>query len=231
MCIVIIQHLVHILKAKREPPTLRLKKLIENLSEYKFDIYFLKGEGCIYQIFYLGILMMKIHLMRLYQLLYAARVETEISRSFAILKEEVDALPEQDNYIPYQEDDFMFLFSDDKHVNVSLISELTVLKARIEGLKVCVNKRKRQLHDILNIMTRSMSKAKQADVPAIYPLLNIRNHVKPDECMRTNLPVQAIGQILMEIPAIEEYAMTVPKKCIQGEATYLPKDQYLDESR
>ena len=36
--------LVHILKAKREPPTLRLKKLIENLSEYKFDIYFLKGK-------------------------------------------------------------------------------------------------------------------------------------------------------------------------------------------
>ena len=43
MCIVIIQQ-VHILKAKREPPTLRLKKLIENLSEYKFDIYFLKGK-------------------------------------------------------------------------------------------------------------------------------------------------------------------------------------------
>ena len=36
--------LVHILKAKREPPTLRLKKLIENLSEYEFDIYFLKGK-------------------------------------------------------------------------------------------------------------------------------------------------------------------------------------------
>ena len=36
--------LVHILKAKREPPTLKLKKLIENLSEYKFDIYFLKGK-------------------------------------------------------------------------------------------------------------------------------------------------------------------------------------------
>ena len=36
--------LVHILKAKRELPTLRLKKLIENLSEYKFDIYFLKDK-------------------------------------------------------------------------------------------------------------------------------------------------------------------------------------------
>ena len=40
------------------------------------------------------------------------------------LKEEVDALPEQDNYIPYQENDFMFIFSDDKHENMSLLSEL-----------------------------------------------------------------------------------------------------------
>ena len=60
--------LVHILKAKREPPTLRLQKLIENLSEYKFDIYFLKGKE-MHQIFYPDILMMKTHLMRLYQLL------------------------------------------------------------------------------------------------------------------------------------------------------------------
>ena len=31
------------------------------------------------------------------------------------LKQEVDALPEQDKYVPYHEDDFMFPFSDDKH--------------------------------------------------------------------------------------------------------------------
>ena len=78
--------LVHILKAKREPPTLRLKKLIENLSEYKFDIYFLKGN-------------FPDHLLYL---------------------KEVCGLPEQKNYIPYHEDDFMFLFSDDKHDNMSL---------------------------------------------------------------------------------------------------------------
>ena len=36
--------LVHILKAKREPPSMRLKKFIENINEYKFDIYFLKGK-------------------------------------------------------------------------------------------------------------------------------------------------------------------------------------------
>ena len=36
------------------------------------------------------------------------------------LTEEVDALPEQDNYIAYQEDNFMFFLSDDKHDNMSL---------------------------------------------------------------------------------------------------------------
>ena len=32
--------LVHIMAAKREPPTLRLKKLIEHLSDYKFNTKF-----------------------------------------------------------------------------------------------------------------------------------------------------------------------------------------------
>ena len=36
--------LVHIMNEKKEPPTLRLKKLIENLSDYKFDIKFLRGK-------------------------------------------------------------------------------------------------------------------------------------------------------------------------------------------
>ena len=36
--------LVHIMAAEREPPTLRLKKLIEHLSDYKFNITFLKGK-------------------------------------------------------------------------------------------------------------------------------------------------------------------------------------------
>ena len=36
--------LVHIMASKREPATLRLKKLIEHLSDYKFNIKFLKGK-------------------------------------------------------------------------------------------------------------------------------------------------------------------------------------------
>ena len=58
--------LVYIPKAKREPPTLRLKKLIENSSEYKLTFISLKARRCIYQIFYQDIQMMKIHLMKLY---------------------------------------------------------------------------------------------------------------------------------------------------------------------
>ena len=108
--------LVHILKAKREPPTLRLKKLIENLSEYKFDIYFLKGK--------------EMHISDFLsrhpddedspnEIIPIAFMLQELGNSkfpdhLLYLKEEVDALPEQDNYIPYQEDDFMFIFSDDK---------------------------------------------------------------------------------------------------------------------
>ena len=86
------------------------------------------------------------------------------------LQEEVDALPEQDNYIPYHEDDFMFLFSDDKHSNLTALSELYSSEyTRIESLSMC-KEEERCLHDILNIMTRSMSKSKKTDVSSIIPL-------------------------------------------------------------
>ena len=100
------------------------------------------------------------------------------------LKEEVDALPEQYNYIPYPEDDLMSIFSDDKPENMSLLSDLYGAEcSRIDSVCVCRQER-RQLHDILNIMTRSMSKAKQVDFPAIYPFKGEHKkpeYVKPDE--------------------------------------------------
>ena len=34
----------------------------------------------------------------------------QVSCLFALLERKSRALPEQDNYVPYQEDDFMFLF-------------------------------------------------------------------------------------------------------------------------
>ena len=53
---------------------------------------------------------------------------------------------------------------------MTLLSELYQSEyARLESLSVC-KEEKRHLHDILNIMTRRMSKSKKTDVPAIYPL-------------------------------------------------------------
>ena len=111
------------------------------------------------------------------------------------MNEEVDVLPEQDNYIPYHEDDFMFLFSDDKHDNLSLLSDLYCAESnRIESLNVC-REEKRQLHDILNVMTRSMSKSKKADVPAIYPLMGEHKkteHVRPPPVVEQRYTIAGI---------------------------------------
>ena len=76
----------------------------------------------------------------------------------------------------------MFIFSDDKHDNMTLLSELYNSDyTRIESLCMC-NEEKRHLHDILNVMTRSMMISKKTDVPAIYPLKGEHKrpeHVKP----------------------------------------------------
>ena len=61
-------------------------------------------------------------------------------------------------------------FHNDSHENISFLSDMYSTEyIRIETLNVCTEEKK-QLHDILNIMTRSMAKTKQADVPSIYPL-------------------------------------------------------------
>ena len=104
--------------------------------------------------------------------------QPDFPENFLYLKEEVDALPEQENYEPYHENDFMFIFSNDSHGNMSLLSNIYSTEyTRNETLNVCTEE-KNQLHDILNIMTRSMAKTKQADVPSIYPLKG--EHKKPE---------------------------------------------------
>ena len=218
--------LVHILKAKREPPTLRLKKLIENLSEYKFDIYFLKGKEMHISNFLSRHLDDEDSPNEIIPIAFMLQeLETDkFPDHLLYLKEEVDALPEQDNYIPYHENDFMFLFSDDKHDNLSLISELYYTEnRRIESLKIC-REEKSQLHDILNVMTRSMSKTQKADVPAIYPLKGEHKkpeHVKPppivepivEEIAEQAGPVGQIDPDIAELPAVKEMPLqAVPTK-------------------
>ena len=213
--------------------------MIENLSDYKFDIYFLKGkemhisdflsrhrddEDSPNEIIPITFMLQKL--------------ETDkFPDHLLYLKEEVDALPEQDNYIPYHENDFMFLFSDDKHDNLSLISELYCAEStRIEGLNVC-REEKRQLHDILNIMTRSISKSKKADVPAIYPLKG--EHKKPEhvktppvveqkaeESTEQSEPVGQIFSDVAELPASQEMPLQViPTKVHEQPYTGYPVER------
>ena len=110
--------------------------------------------------------------------------EPDFPENFLYLKEEVDAIPEQENYEPYHENDFMFIFSNDSHENMLLLSDIYSTEyTRIETLNVCTEEKK-QLHDILNIKTRSVARNKQADVPHKKP-----EHVKqPEPIPNKNVP-------------------------------------------
>ena len=119
-----------------------------------------------------------------------------------------------------------------KHLSLSdhfLLRKLSDLYgaecSRIDSLCVCRQERG-QLHDILNIMTRSMSKAKQADVLAIYPLKGEHKkpeHVQPDEVKGKIGDEQDHREQFepVEMPEIEEFS-EIPKvhepTSLQGEA-------------
>ena len=204
--------LVHILKAKREPPTLRLKKLIENLSEYKFDIYLLKGkemhisdflsrhpddEDSPNEIIPIAFMLRELE-------------QPDFPENFLYLKEEVDALPEQENYEPYHENDFMFIFSNDSHENMSMLSNIYSTEyTRIETLNVCTEE-KNQLHDILNIMTRSMAKTKQTDVPSIYPLKGEHKKLAHTKQVNTDREVHEPNRNVPKVEEILEVDQEVP---------------------
>ena len=195
--------LVHILKAKRELPTLRLKKLIENLSEYKFDIYFLKGKEMHISDFLSRHPDDEDSPNEIIPIVFMLREleQPDFPENFLYLKEEVDALPEQENYEPYHENDFMFIFSNDSHENMSMLSNIYSTEyTRIETLNVCTEE-KNQLHDILNIMTRSMAKTKQADVPSIYPLKG--EHKKPEHTKQVNID-REVHEPNRNVPDVEE---------------------------
>ena len=81
-----------------------------------------------------------------------------------------------------------------------------------KSLNVC-REEKRQLHNILDVMTRSMSKSKKAVVPAIYPLKGEHKkleHVKTppvveqrvEEPTEQSEPVSQITSDVAELPAL-----------------------------
>ena len=52
----IVDHLAltHIIKSKAEPATTRIKRLLELISSYSFNLYYMKGKDMILSDFYLG---------------------------------------------------------------------------------------------------------------------------------------------------------------------------------
>ena len=188
--------LVHTLKPKREPPTLRLKKLIENLSEYKFDIYFLKCKK-----------------MPISDFLFRHPDDEDSPNGIipiAIMLQELETDKFPDHLLYLKEE----------------VSDLYCTEStRIESLNVCRDK-KRQLHDILKVMTRSMTKSKKAHVPAIYPLKGKHKkpeHVKPpplveqkvEESTEQSGPTSQIVPNIAELPAMQEMPLqAVPAKCM-----------------
>ena len=74
----------------------------------------------------------------------------------------------------------------------------------IETLNVCTEEKK-QLHNILNIMSRSMAKTKQADVPSIYPLRE--EHKKPEHVKQVGTD-KKVNEPNRNIPDTVEFTRT-----------------------
>ena len=139
--------LVHILKAKKEPPTLRLMKLIEHLSDYKCTLNFLKGK--------------EMH------------VTDFLSRHA------------NDDESPHEIIPIAFLLSEmhDHGITKSLDSWLKEKLDTTDYCRICkyvehptIAKPKM---DVLNVVTRSMTKAAKAEVTPMYPLRG--DHKKPEK--------------------------------------------------
>ena len=61
--------LTHIIKSKAEPTTIRIKRLLELMSSYSFNLYYIKGKDTVLSDFYQGRRMTMVILMKLYPFL------------------------------------------------------------------------------------------------------------------------------------------------------------------
>ena len=167
--------LVQIMNGKKEPPTLRLKKLIENLSDYKFDIKFLRGKDMFVSDF------------------LSRHPDNEESCNDPIIPvtffmKEI-ALPEHSPK-------FM------EWLNVMLDTrEMLTYKEKAD--RECQCERVMSMKEPFRIMTRSMAKSAQAEVPAMYPLKG--DHKKPEKSQIGIIEVkdkeeQNQGEIQVDIP-------------------------------
>ena len=143
--------LVHIMNGKKEPPTLRLKKLIENLSDFKFDIKFLRGKDMFVSDF------------------LSRHPDSEESCNdpiipVAFLMKEIELPQHSPKFLDW--------------LNIMLDSrEMVAYKE--SPFKECKCERIMNMNEPFQVLTRSMAKTVKADVPAMYPLK--RNHNKPEK--------------------------------------------------
>ena len=143
--------LVHIMNGKKEPPTLRLKKLIENLSDFKFDIKFLRGKDMFVSDF------------------LSRHPDGEESCNdpiipVAFLMKEIELPQHSPKFLDW--------------LNTMLYSrEMVAYKE--SPFKECKCERIMNMNEPFQVLTRSMAKTVKADVPAMYPLKG--DHKKPEK--------------------------------------------------
>ena len=143
--------LVHIMNGKKEPPTLRLKKLIENLSDFKFDIKFLRGKDMFVSDF------------------LSRHPDSEDSCNdpiipVAFLMKEIELPQHSPKFLDW--------------LNIMLDSrEMVAYKE--SPFKECKCERIMNMNEPFQVLTRSMAKTVKADVPAMYPLKG--DHKKPEK--------------------------------------------------
>ena len=143
--------LVHIMNGKKEPPTLRLKKLIENLSDYKFDIKFLRGKDIFVSDF------------------PSRHPDNEESCNDPIIPV---AFLMKEIVLPEHSHKFM------EWLNV-LLDTREMLAYKENTYRECQCERVMTMKETFRIMTRGMAKSAKAEVTAMYPLKG--DHKKPEK--------------------------------------------------
>ena len=143
--------LVHIMNGKKEPPTLRLKKLIENLSDYKFDIKFLRGKDIFVSDF------------------SSRHPDNEESCNDPIIPV---AFLMKEIVLPEHSHKFM------EWLNV-LLDTREMLAYKENTYRECQCERVMTMKETFRIMTRGMAKSAKAEVTAMYPLKG--DHKKPEK--------------------------------------------------
>ena len=143
--------LVHIMNGKKEPPTLRLKKLIENLSDFKFDIKFLRGKDMFVSDF------------------LSRHPDGEESCNdpiipVAFLMKEIE--------LPQHSPKFLDWLN-------SMLDSREMVAYKESPFKECKCERIMNMNEPFQVLTRSMAKTVKADVPAMYPLKG--DHKKPEK--------------------------------------------------